>query len=171
MLVGGLVAAGEQVFGQGAVVEPVDGPVGDGAAFDDERAGVAGQPQQVLVGVAVAGGQGVGQQRPHVFPGQAAALGVGQREQQVHRLRGLVAQAQVQVAAHGRAGGPGQAGPPGRVSGIGDGGLGGLGGGQDPGDEKRVPGRLGDRRGHLVQQPPAGTRRTACRRPGCPARG
>ena len=49
---------------------------------------MAGQPQQVLVGVAVAGGQGVGQQRPHVFPGQAAALGVGQREQQVHRLRG-----------------------------------------------------------------------------------
>ena len=90
-LVGGLVPVGEQVFGEGAVVEPVGRPVGDGAAFDDERAGVAGQPQQVLVGVAVAGGQGVGQQRPHIFPGQAAALGVGQREQQVHRLRGPLA--------------------------------------------------------------------------------
>ena len=39
-----------------------------------------------------------------------------------------------------------------RSAGSGSGGLGGLGGGQDPGDEKRVPGRLGDRCGHLLQQ-------------------
>ena len=143
---------GEQVLGEGAVVEPVDGPVGDGAAFDDERAGVAGQPEQVLVGVAVARGQGVGQQRPDVFPGQATALGVGQREQQVDRR---AAWSPRRRSRSRRMAGPARLGRLARHAGsrgIGNGGLGGLGGGQDPGDEKRVPGRLGDRRGHGVQQ-------------------
>ena len=136
VLVGVLVAPLKEVFGQGSVVEPVQGPIFDGAAFDDVSTSARGQVHQILAGVLTLGIQGDSECGPNVFPGQPGALGIGQRAQQTDRLPSVPAEPGFQVLAHRRASLTGKAGAPDRVGGVRQHGPGRLNGGQDSGNKE-----------------------------------
>ncbi len=137
-----------QVFGHRFVVEPVGGAAVLGR-FHNVGASCVAQPQEVVVTVGAAGDL-AGEPGPDVFPRQALALGISEGAQEIGGSLRVRAEALMQVVVHGVACVARQAGLPGRIAEVRDGGGGSKSAGGDTGDEEGPAGGVGHRLGYRL---------------------